>query len=233
MIVSIHQPNYLPWMGLIHKILNSNIFVILDDVQLVRGKSFVIRTQIKTTGGPKWLTIPVNNKNDFLPINQIKINNEISWKNEHWNKIVQNYNKTRFFEDFEEKLREIVFQKWEKISDMNIAFIKQILEILEIDTKIIRSSELGVTEKGVKKIIGLVKAAEGDEYLSGQGKGSVRYVHGNEKEFQENNIQLKFQNFLHPTYTQLHGNFVPNLSVWDSIFNIGPEDTLKKITQDK
>ena len=67
MIVSIHQPNYLPWMGLIHKILESDIFVVLDDVQLVRGKNFVTRSQIKTSGGPKWITIPVHNKNDFLP----------------------------------------------------------------------------------------------------------------------------------------------------------------------
>ena len=231
MKVAIHQPNFFPYPGFFHKLTLADTFVIMDNTQY--DKKFTNRNKIVIPKGWTWIQVPINKNHKFSPNKSVEINNEISWKNEHWNKIVQNYNKTRFFEDFEEKLREIVFQKWEKISDMNIAFIKQILEILEIDTKIIRSSELGVTEKGVKKIIGLVKAAEGDEYLSGQGKGSVRYVHGNEKEFQENNIQLKFQNFLHPTYTQLHGNFVPNLSVWDSIFNIGPEDTLKKITQDK
>jgi len=50
MIVSIHQPNYLPWMGLMHKILESDIFIVLDDVQFVRGKNFVTRIQIKSSG---------------------------------------------------------------------------------------------------------------------------------------------------------------------------------------
>ena len=70
-----------------------------------------------------------------------------------------------------------------------------------------------------------------DEYLSGMGKGSLRYIQGNERVFEENEIKLTFQKFAHPKYPQLHGEFVPNLSILDAIFNIGPEDTLKKLNQ--
>ena len=38
MIVSIHQPNYLPWLGYFDKIKRSDLFVIFDDVQFPRGK---------------------------------------------------------------------------------------------------------------------------------------------------------------------------------------------------
>ena len=136
MIVSIHQPNYLPWMGLIQKIFSSDVFVIFDDVQLVRGKNFVTRTQIKTSGGPKWLTVPVHNKNDFLPINQIKINNDISWQDDHWNKIAENYNKTGFFSDYGEVVKNTIYQKWENLTEMNNAIINQILKSLKIKRKI-------------------------------------------------------------------------------------------------
>ena len=230
MKVSIHQPNYLPWMGLIQKIYCSDTFVLLDDVQLVRGKSFVLRTKIKTTGGPRWITIPVKNKTEMLPINEIKINNSLQWREDHWNKIEQNYNKSKFFSQFQEILKEGIFREWENLAEMNYFFIKQILDCLKIKRKIIISSNLNVEGTGIEKIINIVKQIKGDEYFSGEGKGSIRYVKGNEKQFEDNNIKLTFQKFEHPIYEQLHGDFVPKLSIWDSIFNIGPEDTLKKIS---
>ena len=231
MIVSIHQPNYLPWMGLMHKILESDIFIVLDDVQFVRGKNFVTRSQIKTSGGPKWITIPVHNKNDFLPINQIKINNDIPWKDEHWNKIIQNYNKAKFFSDYDILLKNSIYQKWENISEMNTALIQQILKILKIETRIQFSSELNTRGVGLEKIVSIIKEVNGDEYLSGEGIGSLRYIQGNEKVFEENKIKLAFQKFVHPVYFQLHGEFIPKLSILDAIFNIGPKDTLKKLNQ--
>ena len=35
MIVSIHQPNYLPWLGFFNKIKQSDLFILFDDVQIV------------------------------------------------------------------------------------------------------------------------------------------------------------------------------------------------------
>ena len=63
MIVSIHQPNYLPWLGFFDKIKRSDLFVIFDDVQFPRGKKhFGHRNQIKTPNGTKWLSVPIKNK---------------------------------------------------------------------------------------------------------------------------------------------------------------------------
>jgi hypothetical protein len=219
-------------MGLIHKIISSDIFIVLDDVQLVRGKNFVTRTQIKTSGGPKWLTIPVNNKNDFLPISQIKINNEINWQEEHWNKIFENYKKTKYFNKYEKCIKKIIFEKKENISKMNTALITQILDILNIKRDIRYSSELNVNGKGLEKIVNLIKMVEADEYVSGQGKGSLRYITGNEQIFKKNEINLQYQEFNHPKYFQIHGDFAENLSILDIIFNLGPEDTLKKLKLD-
>ena len=124
-----------------------------------------------------------------------------------------------------------IYQKWENLTEMNNAIINQILKSLKIKRKIQFSSELNVEGTGVTKIMNIIKAVGGDEYLSGMGKGSLRYIQGNERVFEENEIKLTFQKFAHPKYPQLHGEFVPNLSILDAIFNIGPEDTLKKLNQ--
>ena len=105
------------------------------------------------------------------------------------------------------------------------------MKILKIEKKIQFSSELNIEGIGLEKIVNIIKKVGGDEYLSGDGMGSLRYIQGNEQVFEENKIKLIFQKFVHPEYFQLYGGFIPKLSILDVIFNIGPEDTLKKLNQ--
>ncbi|MGL6327783.1 WbqC family protein [Aeromonas rivipollensis] len=61
MIVSIHQPAYLPWLGYVDRIKKSDLFIFLDSVQLEKN-SFTNRNLIKGANGSHWLTIPINKK---------------------------------------------------------------------------------------------------------------------------------------------------------------------------
>ena len=76
MITSIHQPNYLPWLGFFSKIKQSDLFVLFDDVQFPRGKKhFGHRNKIKTNfNASKWLTVPIKNKSDMVSFNDTVIN---------------------------------------------------------------------------------------------------------------------------------------------------------------
>ena len=58
-VVSIHQPEYLPWLGFFKKMMNSELFVFLDDVQF-RKKGWQNRNRIRTNKGTALLSVPVN-----------------------------------------------------------------------------------------------------------------------------------------------------------------------------
>ena len=57
MKVAIHQPEYLPHLGLLAKIKAVDLFVLLDDVQFNRA-SLQHRAKIAGPRGMEWLTIP-------------------------------------------------------------------------------------------------------------------------------------------------------------------------------
>jgi hypothetical protein len=58
MIVAIHQPQYLPWLGYFDKMLAADLFCYLDCVQFKKNE-WQNRNRIKTAQGWQWLTVPV------------------------------------------------------------------------------------------------------------------------------------------------------------------------------
>ena len=109
MIVSIHQPNYLPWLGYFDKIKQSDIFVVFDDVQFPRGKKhFGHRNQIKTNTGTKWLTVPIKNKSDMVSFNDTIINYDTDWHNKHCKQISNHYSKSPYFMDYFMTINDII-----------------------------------------------------------------------------------------------------------------------------
>ena len=231
MIISIHQPNYLPWAGFFHKILHSDIFVIFDDVQLPRGKDFVIRNRIKTQSGAKWLSVPVKEKSSLKLIQDVEINNDLKWYEKHWNSIQNNYSKTMFFSKYQNQFHEVWKKKWNFLVDLNLEIIYLIMNILEIKTKVVRSSELNIKSTGTDKILGILEKLNADEYFTGWGPGSRRYIDGKEDLFEKKGIKIKKQEFICTEYYQLFGTFIPDLTICDMLFNIGSEQTRKKLYQ--
>ena len=233
MIISIHQPNYIPWIGYFHKIALSDVFVVFDDIQFPRGKDFIFRNKIKTENGAKWLSVPIKNKSELTSIKNVEINNDVEWNKKHIDSIYSNYHKTEFFEDYFKKIESIMDKKWKLLIDLNLEINKTILELLQINTKIIRSSELDVKELGTMKILKIIEKLDGSVYLTGWGPGSRRYIEGNEERFSESGIDIKLQKIVIPQYKQCFENFIPNLSILDMLFNIELEQIRKIINTQK
>lgn len=198
---------------------SSDLFVVFDHVQFVK-KSWQQRNQIKTANGITMLTIPVQRKERDTRISDVKISYDRGNPLEkHWKTITLAYSKTKYFKDYNSYFEKIYSTKYVSLRDLNVAIIKQICDLLQIKTKIIFSSELELseTEDKTENIISLCKKTGITSLYD--AKGAEVFI--NKSLFEKSNIDIKFQNFSHPIYNQLWGEFVPQMSIVDLLFNEG------------
>jgi len=223
MIVSVHQPQYIPWLGYFDKIAKSDCFVFLDQVQF-KEREFQSRNKIRTKEGWIWLTVPVISKGKGRQkISEVEINNDFPWCREHLKSLEVSYGGSEFFEEYLPFLRETYSKDWEKLVDLNVHIIKYLLEQLEIKTPIRFESEIGTSKTSTERIIEICKKLKADTYLS--GSGGREYL--KEDVFIEEGIKLIYQDFVHPVYQQRfmkdEGDFMPHMSALDLLFNLGPK----------
>lgn len=220
MILTGHQPNYLPYLGFFHKIAQADTFAIFDNVQFVkRGKfGWMNRNRIRTKDGWIWLTVPVLTKGKYYQlIMGTKINNNSHWAKKHFMSIYYNYRRAKYFKKYSGFFEEIYKRDWDNFSDLTIEIIKYLIKELGIDIKIVVCSKIGVRGKATEYTIDLCKKLKADTYISG--------IHGkdylDENLFRKENIRLIYQEFVHPVYKQLFRGFIPSLSIIDLLFNYG------------
>lgn len=217
MILSAHQPAYLPWLGYFHKIAISDVFVILDEVQFEKN-SFTNRNKIKTSNGSAWLSVPILmnghiNKN----ISDMEIANRYNWREKHWKSIYLNYKKTPYFKLYSDFFEDVYKKEWNRLSELTEYMTKYFLKELGIETQILNQSNIKTKYKKQELIVELCKELNSDIFIF--GKMGQNYVNTNC--FKENNISIYFQEYNHPEYSQLWGAFIPNLSIIDLLFNVG------------
>ena len=216
MIISVHQPQYLPWLGYFDKIDRADIFVLLDNVQFKKNE-WQNRNKIKTAKGWQWLTVPVMYKYPQL-ISEVEINNKDKWRHRQRQAIISNYRKAPFWPLLEEFFEEIFSSEWQYISQLNIHVVKRLAVLLGITTPIHVASELGeFPEDPDDRLIALTKHFDADIYLAGGGgKGYMDM-----ERYTQNGVRVIFQEYSHPVYDQLFGAFEPFMSVVDLIYNHG------------
>ena len=228
MILTIHQPEYLPWMGLLNKLMYADIYIALDNVQY-RHKYYQNRNRVPTKNGECWLNVPVYRKGekDTL-IKDMKINNNINWKSKTWKTIYFSYKNSPYFKDYSDYFEDLYSKDWTSLTNLNLDIIEHLCSFLNFEVKIFRASDLHVEGVGPKLILDICKAATADVYISGQsGIGGQGEDLGGD--FLKENIKVLYQNFKHPEYATSLKKFVPCMSIIDLLFNHGPNsvDILK------
>ena len=218
MIVSVHQPQYLPWLGYFDKIAKSDVFVFLDNVQFKKNE-WQNRNRIKTARGWQWLTVPVVHK---FPqkIREVKISNTEAWGKKHLQALITNYSKAVFFKDHIAFFESTYAREWHYLADLNIHIILYLAAALGLpETRFVKASKITLRDEATERLIDICKRVRANVYLS--GKDGAKYM--DTALFEKEGIQVVFQDYRHPQYSQLYGDFVPCLSAVDVLFNCGSE----------
>ena len=216
MLIAVHQPQYLPWLGYFDKISKADIFCYLDNVQYKKNE-WQNRNRIKTAQSWQWITVPVRYR---FPqkINEIEINNAVNWKKKHLQALITNYHRAPFFKDYISVFEWMYSKNWELLCELNIFMIERLKELFDLQHKpTVRASSFKLSEEPTERLIDICNASGADTYLA--GRDGEKYM--DLKRFEENGIKVIIQEFEHPVYPQLYQEFQSYLSIVDLLFNCG------------
>ena len=119
MIVGIHQPAYLPWLGYFDRIRSVDLFIYLDTVQFQKG-SFQNRNKVMTQTGSKWLTVPVETAGKLYDtiLKDLRVDNSQRWQSKHWSTLKMNYASAPAFARISEEIKFFYYSNWVLLADL-------------------------------------------------------------------------------------------------------------------
>ena len=222
MKVVILQPSYIPWRGYFHQIQKADVFVFYDCVQY-DADGWRNRNQIKTANGPLWLTIPVRAKGNTslgTAIKDVPIDPVKPWRSKHWRTLEQSYAKAPHFKRHAEWLHEFYNRPDALLADFTCDLTVAIARELGIEhTRFVRSSTLPAAGARTDRLIQMLTHLGATHYISGpSARGYME-----EDKLAAAGITLEYMHYDYPNYPQLHGEFLPQVSILDLLFNTGPE----------
>src|SRR3990170_7183446 len=219
--VVISQPTYLPWLGYFYIMNEADTYVFLDDVQFER-RSWQFRNRIKSPTKWIWLTVPTHHKG-LCQIKDVEIDNTKPWTRKHWNALKACYGKAPFFELYSPFFQSVYETEWIMLADLNIHIITYLASQIGLRPAFVRSSQLDVGGKRTELLLNICKILNADRYVSSIGAKEYMIEDDFENLFKNEGITVEFLEYKHPIYSQLFGDFIPNLSFVDCLFNCGPD----------
>jgi len=222
MIVAIHQPHYMPWLGYLHRMAQADLFILLDHVQFER-RNYQNRAHIRLDGAAHWLTVPVVQRSQKERIDEKMIDNSQPrpWGALHVSTLRHAYRQAEHFKAYADPIRGILEARWERMAELDRAMLELLRAAFDIRTPLASSSQLGATGAKSDLILNLCLAVGADTLLAGFG-GSRVYPEA--EAFARAGVRIRSHEFTHPVYRQCGEQpFIPGLASIDLLFNCGAQ----------
>jgi len=198
-VASIHQPHYLPWLGLVAKIACSDVFIYLDNVQFEKN-GWQNRQRYSTDQGLRFLSLPVQQQGVVsrqLEIREVRLADPRA-PLKHWKTLSQRYGKRPGWPRLAPRLEAILLGSHEKLISLCLATMELTLDVFQVKPRILFASDLPVEGQKSERVVNLLKAAKATHYLSGEGARAYLCASA----FEQNGLGLSFQEFTDPVYPQ-------------------------------
>jgi len=131
------EPQYLPPISFFKMIKNCKGLQLEMHEHYLKS-TFRNRCYIPGSNGVMMLSIPLE-KGKFqphTPMKDVKICKDSNWKKEHWKSIQFLYRSSPFFEYYELDFKLIYEQEITHLAELNVAFLKLILKLLDMKIEI-------------------------------------------------------------------------------------------------
>jgi hypothetical protein len=174
--------------------------IVFDDTAPFVTQTYRSRAVIATENGAQSLTVPVVHDGGKVAMRDVRISEHGNWRHLHWNALVSAYRKSPFFDYYADDFAHFYEEGGGFLLDFNIRLHNVVGELLGLDNKAVITEKTAInTEKN--NITDLRQIAEPKELTNGKYKSTVPYY----QVFAQRN------------------SFIPNLSIVDLLFNMGPE----------
>lgn len=217
-VIALHQPVYLPFSGFFQKMARADVFAFMDFVQLSK-QSWQVRNRIKARKGPLWLTVPVyvKGKADQL-IRDVRVV-EGPWRRKHRDAIRQSYARAPYYRDYADFFDDVYGREWKWLVELNLHIIGGMRRFLGVETPVVDVA--GMSFEGTKTdlVVDICRKLGGTAYLSSDGEAA--YIE--REKFEAAGLRQSYLGWEPTPYPQLFGEFAPNLSAIDLLFNCGPK----------
>ena len=154
------------------------------------------RCLIATTNGVQALTVPIIRSESPL-IKDIRISDHGNWRHLHWNALQSAYGESPFFEYYQDDFRPFFTERWEFLYDFNEAIRTKVCELIDIQPRV----------------------SDTEAFDASPAIPDFRQAINPKHPEPDPDFTPKPY---HQVYQQKHG-FLPNLSILDLLFNMGPE----------
>jgi hypothetical protein len=229
MIVGIMQPYFMPYIGYFQLINSVDEFVIYDNIQYTK-KGFINRNRILSNGKDRVISLPLKRNSDYLNV----VDRELSetWekdKNKILNTIKSSYSKSPYFEESYDLISKCLNNPEVNLFRFIYDSIILINNYLDIKTKIIISSTIGIdhTLKSQNKVLAICKERNASQYINSIG-GVKLY---DKETFEQNEIKLNFIKSNLIQYNQFNSEFIPCLSIIDVLMFNSKEQINKYLNE--
>ena len=212
----ISQPRFFPGLHYLHRMMVSDVFVILDTVQF-NPRHEENRAKVKGANGAQWLTVPVRQSRRDQSIIEIRSDDTQPWQRKLTGTLSNLYSRAPCFNAHAPEVMRILETHHESLTDLDCASWEPALRLLGVTCRFIRSSELPLSETGSQLLLQICKHVGCGVYIS----GGIARDYLDVATFTAAGIRVEFHEYTYPVYPQRHGDFVPFLSYLDMLFNVG------------
>ncbi|MGQ0553122.1 MAG: WbqC family protein [Planctomycetota bacterium] len=237
MKLAMMQPTFLPWQGFFALAASADTFLLLDDFQFSR-QSWQQRNRLFTgREAVGWFTVPVDRHagagtgagaGAWPTLREARPMLD-PFRKKFLATLRQSYARAPHTADVLGRVEAWIGREYESLAALNIAFIEDVLALLEIRTRVLLASQVGHAGTRSAVVDDLLRRTGATTYLA--ARGSFGYMR-EDGVFPRAGLELRFQHFAPQPYAQVQSQaFVPYLAVLDALLQVGPAATRALIEQ--